>query len=244
MNTKTHFGIGLTVLAALGFGARASAAAVSHSFSFSTPMDIPDADGSGATGIANSQTLGFFASGSKITSVQVSLDVQGGFNGDYYASLRHVTSDGTTTGYSVLLNRVGVGLTGDSYGYSDAGLNVFFDDSASHDIHQYGLTASPNGGVLTGNWQPDGRADDPSVVTDASQRLDILKLSSFQGLDPNGLWTLFIEDESSGGSGTLKSWGLTINAQVAAVPEPSTALAGAFMLFVTLMRFHWRSGKQ
>jgi hypothetical protein len=54
-------------------------------------------------------------------------------------------------------------------------------------------------------------------------------LSLFNSTLPNGAWTLFIADLSSGGQSTLVSWGLTI----VTVPEPQTwamLVGGAGML--------------
>ncbi len=237
MNAKVSFEIGLTTLLMLGGGHWTSAAIVSQSFNVS--QTIGDADG---IGISNSRTVNPFGVGSKIASLQVSLNIEGGYNSDYFVSLRHETSGGT--GYSVLLNRVGIVSATDSsdYGYLDPGMNVVLSDKAAYNIHEYGLTATLDNGVLTGTWQPDGRSIDPSAVTSATRPTAML--SSFQGLDPNGTWTLFILDQSPGGTGTLTSWGLTIDTGMVAVPEPSTALAGAFMLLLTLTRFQWRSGKQ
>ena len=240
MNAKVSFEIGLTTMLMLGGVHWASAAIVSQSFSVpKTTGDIGDADG---IGVSDPRTVNLFGAGSKIASLQVSLNIAGGYNSDYFVSLRHETPGGT--GYSVLLNRVGIvsATNPNDYGYLDPGMNVVFSDKAAYDIHEYRLTASSLNTEVPTTWQPDGRAIDPSVVTSATPR-DAL-LSSFQGLDPNGTWTLFILDQSPGGIGTLTSWGLTIDTGMVAVPEPSTALAGAFMLLLTLTRFQWRSGKQ
>ena len=58
---------------------------------------------------------------------------------------------------------------------------------------------------------------DPRLVTDEAARTAML--SSFNGLDPNGPWTLFIADNSALGTGTLAGWGLTMTAD--GVPETS-----------------------
>src|SRR5262249_46874696 len=50
-------------------------------------------------------------------------------------------------------------------------------------------------------WRPDGGT-----------------LTSFDSLDPNGTWTIFFADMSSGAQSTLISWGL----EVQPVPEPVT----------------------
>jgi subtilisin-like proprotein convertase family protein len=146
-----------------------------------------------------------------ITSLQVTLDIAGGFNGDYYAYLTH------GTGFSVLLNRVGRDA-GNSLGYADSGLNVTFDDTSANNIHQYQLTINPAGGALTGTWAPDGRNVDPATVTTASPVT--ADLSSFTGLDPNGQWTLYLVDADPGGVGTVESFGLDVTGTT--VPEQST----------------------
>jgi len=85
---------------------------------------------------------------------------------------------------------------------------VTLSDSAAVNIH----SASAGGGVLTGTYQPDGRnispLSDPGVL---SATAPTALLSSFDGMDANGAWTLFVADVSPGGTGTLESWSLTVN---------------------------------
>ena len=78
------------------------------------------------------------------------------------------------------------------------------------------------GNQLTGTWQEDGRNVDPNAVTDASARSAFL--SSFNHLDPNGTWTIFFADMSSGDQSTFGSWSL----EITAVPEPVTIALGIF----------------
>ena len=177
---------------------------------------IPDGD---LNGLQNSQTLSGVPG--NIFDVNVTLNISGGFNGDYYAYLTHSGSR------AVLLNRVGRTSTS-NVGYPDAGFgpdasaNKFtFDDQAGHDAHLYRtFSYTLNGsGQLTGQWQPDGRNIDPLSVGsafDGASRSNLLGL--FNGLDPNGLWTLYVADVSSGAEGMLMSWGMVIQ-----VPEPSSA---------------------
>jgi hypothetical protein len=105
-------------------------------------------------------------------------------------------------------------------GYSDPGFNVTFDDQGGTDIHLYSPnnTASP----LTGTWSVDGRNVNPLTVTSADARTAFL--SSFNGLDPNGSWTLFLADMSGGDQSTLASWSL----EISIIPEPTTV---AMMVF-------------
>src|SRR6186997_538920 len=63
---------------------------------------------------------------------------------------------------------------------------------------------------------PGHLATGPVSVLDTDART--LLLSSFNGLDPHGGWTLFVADISSGEEHTLNSWSL----QLTGVPEPAS----------------------
>lgn len=173
---------------------------------------IPD---NNITGLVDTQTI----SGSTITgitSVEVRLQFSGGWNGDLYAFLQH------DSGFSVLLNRPGR-TSGDSIGSGSSGFDVTLSDDAIVDIHDVsGL------GPISGLFQPDARNIDPDFVLDTDPRTAYL--SSFQNLDANGSWTLFVADNAAGDESMLVSWGLTVNG----VPEPSRAMllmaGGAGML--------------
>jgi subtilisin-like proprotein convertase family protein len=175
---------------------------------------IPDGN---AVGLASSCTI----SGEQglISNLEVSLNISGTYNGDLYAYLTH------GDGFAVLLNRVGVSAT-DSLGYRDSGLNVVFDDSAPN-IHDYRLTLSGNAcqalsGPLTGTWGADGRAVSPFAVTGSEAPTALL--SSFDGVDPNGEWTLYVVDAAGGDLNTLVSWGVSYT--LAPVPEPGSLALG------------------
>jgi subtilisin-like proprotein convertase family protein len=148
-----------------------------------------------------------------ITDVSVTLNVSGGWNGDLYAYLVH------DTGFAVLLNRVGRG-SGSSSGYGDAGMGIVLNDAGSlGDIHWYGGGSGP-----TGSYMPDGRNISPlSSGALFSSSSPTALLSSFDGLNPNGDWTLFIADASVGDQSTVTSWGL----EIAAVPEPASLIEGS-----------------
>lgn len=159
---------------------------------------------------ADARTLSL--GGATITDVNVGLVLTPPANdatwaGDYYAAVGH------STGYAVLLNRIGKTTT-DDYGSGANGLNVTFDDSASSgDIHAatYDSNAvSPP--AVSGTWAPDAREADPAVVTDLSPRTAFL--SSFNGTSTDGEWRLLIADDSPGGTARLNSWsiGLTFTA--------------------------------
>ncbi len=202
-----------------------------------TPVNRPIPDGD-LSGLVSTINLGGLSD--PVANVQVYLNISGTFNGDLYAYLTH------GMGFSVLLNRVGRTAT-DGIGYGDAGLDVTFADSAS-DIHNYRLSLAandsvPSGWPLTGTWGPDGRTISPEAVTDADPRNALL--SSFEGLDPNGQWTLFVADLSGGDVHQLNSWGLEVNAPIHSVPEPENrgaaglVFVGIFGLILCIWR--WRS---
>ena len=200
-----------------------SAPAFASLFVFNPNLAIPD---NSILGVANTQTISVPAG--FITNVKVSLNIVGtpsapnAFNGDFYAYLQH------SSGFSVLLDRAGR-TASNQFGYGDSGFNVVFDDAALNgDIHSYRDLVNPAGGVLTGAWQPDGRLTNPNSVLSTDPRTALL--SSFNGLDPNGLWTLFVADVSPISTGTLKSW--TLDLTVAPIPEPGTISFGILLLSV------------
>ena len=181
---------------------------------------IPD---NNASGVAFSFNV---AAGSPlvVTNVTVDLQIAGGWNGDLYAYLTH------GSGFSVLLNRVG-STSANPGGSGVSGLNVEFFDSYLTDIH----TALNN--PLTGNFAPDGRNVNPFGALDTDPRNALL--GGFNGLDPNGTWTLFFADVSPLAASTIQSWSVTLGTTV---PEPNSAailLLGA----VTLRSLFRRAGK-
>lgn len=154
---------------------------------------VPDNDD---VGYADTRTL----SATRITDIQnvsVELNFSGGWNGDLYAYLVH------DSGFAVLLNRPGRSVTTPD-GSASQNLNITLDDSYALDIH----SAIPMSGSVVGNYQPDGRRKDPLVVLITDPRTAML--SSFEGMGANGSWTLFVADQSAGGTATLLSWGMTV----------------------------------
>ena len=135
-----------------------------------------------------------------LSSLTVTLNVAGGYNGDLYAYLSY-------NGISVtLLNRVGTGMGNSiqsAFGYSTAGFNnVTLSDAAT-------------GGSIH-------NAQNPGSLPTISYTADGGSLASFNGVDPNGIWALFFADQAGGNVSTLNGWSLDITA----VPEPiNVALA-------------------
>jgi subtilisin-like proprotein convertase family protein len=176
---------------------------------FNVNQTISDMD---ATGLQNTQTLsGYDIS---LASMTVTLKISGdplAFGGDFYASLQSENG-----GYCVLLNRVGK-TTDNSQGCDMNGFDLTFTLGAA-DIH-LAENSSPTydaDGRLTGTWGADGRNVDPDAVLDTDARTR--QQDVFNGINPNGEWTLFVADMSRSGTAQLDSWGLDIQA----VPEPAT----------------------
>jgi subtilisin-like proprotein convertase family protein len=212
-----------SVFAAMCLAVNAHAQLATNTFAQSPNTLIPDANPVGLF----STNLVSGVSG-VIQSVNVTLNITGGWNGDLYAYLSF------GNGFAVLLNRVGVSSYGD-FGYGDAGFNITFSDSAATDIHSYG----GNGGLqLTGIFQPDGRNVDPQLVLASDLRTSIL--SSFDNMNPNGTWTLFVADMASDYQSTFVDWSLTI----VTVPEPTTTQLLAVFGGLAATVFFWRRRRQ
>lgn len=178
---------------------------------------IPD---NNASGVAFSFNL--FAPGPVvITNVTVGLTITGTWDGDLYAYLSH------GSGFSVLLNRIGR-TAGNPDGFSTPGLTVELSDSYLTDIHTAG------GNPLTGNFAPDGRNNaNPFNTLDTDPRN--APLGSFNGLDPNGTWTLFFADLSPASVSAVRSWTVSVGTTV---PEPASgALLGVAALLGLARRF-------
>lgn len=210
----------MAVVGALALSARGQTA--TNTFSVSVGQAIPDGD---ANGLASATTLSGLDS---ISSVSVSLDIAGGYDGDLYAYLA-----GPEGQFAVLLNRVGVG-TGQPAGFANGGFNITLSDSGS-DIHTSGGSFTLGGGVVTGNYEADGRNIDPQSASSAFDSAGTAYLSSFAGTSGNGEWSLFIADLSGGGQSTLVSWGVAV---VTVVPEPQTwaMLGGGLVWFCCFRR--------
>jgi len=139
--------------------------------------------------------------GNGLSAISVTLNVSGGNNGDLYAFLSY---GGTLV---TLLNRVGTGM-GDSiqqsYGYTTSGFNnVTLTDGSASNIHDVQVPGS------AGSYSADAGS-----------------LASFNGVNPNGTWTLFFSDMSGGDTvtSTLNGWSL----EITSVPEPVNVTLIAF----------------
>ena len=198
-----------------------------YTVSSSPAQVIPDGNPSGVAYALN------FSGANQIVSVSVDLNITGGYNGDLYAYLSH----GSQT--LVLLDRVGVG-TGSgaqyTFGYSGSSLAVTLADTGSGNIHNYG------GGTPSGPYMADGQSTSPFATAGSFSSTGgsaTFGNTFTSGSDPNGGWTLFFADLSSGGLSTLNSF----NVNITAVPEPVTLALGLFvgmMLALWGLRRAWR----
>jgi len=197
----------------------AHAALVTYDSSPTLDALIPDGN---PVGDAFSASIS--GSSGAVQNVDVTLDISGGYNGDLYGYLVYQPTGGSAT-MAVLLNRVGT-TSSNPVGYSNTGMDVTLSGMGVNDIHLYqNFSPTFNGsGQLTGpgTFAADGRAVNPSTVTDASPQTAGLTVFNGQST-ANGTWTLFLADMSAGGQSTLVSWDLDITV----VPEPVTwALIG------------------
>ena len=205
----------LALLILLTAPLRTFSATITEAITYTPGLAVPDNSIVGAA-----DTHIFSSAIFSISEVRVGLTISGtpgsgdAFNGDLYAYLTH------SSGFAVLLNRPGR-TAGNSDGYADSGFAVTFADATpSADIHNYRLFAPITSGPLTGTWNSDGRAVSPLLALDTTPRGAFL--TSFNGVNPNGEWTLFVADLSPAGTARVESWRLEVTGE--ATPEPSAAL--------------------
>ena len=214
-------------------------------------LNIPDfGEADSGSGVVNNQSISDISG--VIVSLQVNLDIVAApdingndfaNNGDFFVSLVH-TSGTTQEGYSVLLNRSGVSSANGAMGiggYDDNCFDITLSDTAAYDVHFYQNEAYRlNGsGQLTGTWLPDGENIDPESAPSAFNNAlgqQTAMLSSFDGFDADGTWSLYLFDAESGGAGQLANWSL----QITTAPEPSeTGLLMIGLILLNCLRMGW-----
>ena len=176
----------------------------------SLSISIPDGNVAGIAGGSAYPDLQHTVTGLSdggISTVEVRLNISGGYNGDLFGYLTY--SDGSGTATAVLLNRVGTApFYSDGSGFS----SITLSDAGASSIQ----TFNPGSGVSV-----------PTATYSAYESLN----SAFGGMSGNGTWTLFLADMSGDAvpnSSTLVGWGLDINV----VPEPTT---WALIIFAALL---------
>ncbi|HAV61363.1 MAG TPA: hypothetical protein DCY13_03255 [Verrucomicrobiales bacterium] len=179
-----------------------------HSFT-ALNKAVPDGNAAGLSDVRN-----LTSSVGEVTGIRVRLEIQGEFNGDLYAYLRHEGAGATN--FVILLNRPGR-TAANPAGYADSGLNVWLEATEPNgDIHRYREVVIPAAGApLTGSWQPDGRKIDPDLVDQTSPRNALF--DGFFGTDGSGEWTLFVADLDAGGTNFLVGWELELTGKL--LPE-------------------------
>ncbi len=206
MTMKTTCWLILTLLAT-AVPSTAPAAIYNWTTGFDNSGTVPDGNASGWSDSRSVSDLG-----GPIIGINVLLNLSGGFNGDLYGYLAHNNQ------LVVLLNRVGVS-SGNFFGYGDTGFNVVLSDGAAGEIHFYG---GNGGAVVNGTFQPDGRninpLSAPALFDTAVRQNNGSPLGLFNGMDGNGIWTLYLADLSNGEVTKVQSWGL----ELVAVPEPNS----------------------
>jgi subtilisin-like proprotein convertase family protein len=188
-------------------GMAVAAQATLYTFSGFSGAAIPDANIAGNSFTINNLENMTWSSGGgsgtgfgtdlSIQDVNVTLNISGGYNGDLYGYLVH------SSGFCVLLNRVGTGFESGPY--------------AGEPYYTYGFSTEGFGNIKLDDQSDNGSIHGIENPAGGTYTSDGGTLSSFTG-SPNGTWTLFLADLSGGETSTLVSWGLEIEA----VPEPVT----------------------
>ncbi len=93
-------------------------------------------------------------------------------------------------------------------GSSSSGtVTLTFDDNASSTI--------PSNVMFSGTYRPSVDFTSETLPSPAPFSTTGTTMSTFSGYDPNGLWRLYISDDTIGSTGSLNGWSLTINASPA-----------------------------
>jgi subtilisin-like proprotein convertase family protein len=185
-----------------------SARATMYTETFDSGSSVGSIPEDNPVGITFSGTVSDVPAGVDVGSLTVMLNVSGGYNGNLFAYL--LAPNGTAV---TLLNQPGT-TPENPFGAAGSGFNVTLSDG-SPSIQ----TASETPGrILAGTFGAAGT------------------LGNMGGSAADGKWELFFADEvSGGGTSTLTSWSLDIEA----VPEPVNVALG---IFAGLGVFWWRLG--
>ncbi len=207
----------LTIVAGLALGLQAQAALYdSGLITVGSTIPTQDPHGTSTHTVSGLMTI-------DPGSVRVYLSISGGIIGDLWVQLQGPSGSGAQ---SILLNRVGL-TAAQPGGFVNPGYQGWlYDSAAGGNIHANGGSYSSSA-LLTGDFAPDGRnIASNSSGTDFDNTSPTRMLSQFDGINPNGTWTLrFFDDVGGAGSAsTLDSWSL----QLTAVPEPINVALGVF----------------
>jgi hypothetical protein len=186
-----------TMAALLLVGSEARAGVI-----YTTATDEGDTITSGV-GLASTITSSGFDSGTFVGNLTVTLNISGGNNGDLYGYLSY---NGVLV---TILNRPGVGPS-NPFGDPGSGYNITINDLAGINL---GSATGTFGSQTLGSYNVNGNGN------------GALAFGAYNAQNPNGTWTLYLENGVSGGDpSTLVSWSIAINA----VPEPTNVALGIF----------------
>jgi subtilisin-like proprotein convertase family protein len=170
-------------------------------------------DGNPASVTANSMDLTSAGLGSSLSLLTVTVNITGGRNNGLYGYL--VAPNGTTT--VILMNQPGYIANG--FGAMGAGMNITLQDGTSD---HGSIQSETSGSVLSGSYNSANN------------------LSGFNGVNPDGTWTLYFADTlAGGGNATLNGWSLAITA----VPEPVNVALAIFGVALAVGGCVRRSGR-
>jgi uncharacterized repeat protein (TIGR01451 family) len=85
-----------------------------------------------------------------------------------------------------------------------SGVNLVFDDAAASQI-------ANSTQIVSGTYQPTDFSPGEALNAPAPAGPYGTNFAAFVGVNPNGAWSLYIQDDGGGDTGSLASWSLTIN---------------------------------
>ena len=129
-----------------------------------------------------------------ITDVDLSIN---GFSHTYSDDVDIMLAHPTPTTNATVMSDAG-GANG------SVNLNLVLDDEAANQLPD--ATAISSGSWRPANWPA---ASDGFLAPAPTQSANV-NLSTFDGLAPNGTWTLWVQDDLGGDMGSINSWDLTI----------------------------------
>ena len=107
-------------------------------------------------------------------------------------------------------------LDAPSCGGNISAVDMSFDDGAA---------SGPTGICATGSFRPNGAS---TALPGSGGTGNAGTLARFRGQDPNGTWTLYVQDFLSGDSGSLTGWSLEITTDTGAILRfPASGSTGA-----------------
>lgn len=115
-------------------------------------------------------------------------------------------------------------------GPTGASVILMSDAGATFDISNVTLTFDlaavtflpDSGQIVSGTYRPTNYGDGDTFPAPAPDGPYGSLLSAFLGTNPNGIWSLYVMDDTAGDSGSMGGWSITLSDDGAAIPEPGT----------------------